>query len=267
MAGDDQKFLERLKRFDSPAAVAKSYRELEQKVSSGQLKPPPAALPADATPEQVTAWRKEQGLPDNAEAFIQSLELPQGVVPGEADKPLLASFAEDATAAGWTQKQYNEAVSWFYKVQDNLLAERDTLDNDHWLETQTELLREWGPNFKGKQNTFNNSLTRMFPQELVPQVLNARLPDGTKMFGHSGVLKAWIDMAESLNPIQTAMPSVSGATMASADARIAEIETKYLRAPRNSPEGKAYWEGGVSQEYNQLLAARETMRERQGASR
>jgi len=56
MAAGDNAFLKTLDRFDSPAALAKAYRELTAKLSSGELR---AAKPPrqDASPEQIAAWR------------------------------------------------------------------------------------------------------------------------------------------------------------------------------------------------------------------
>jgi hypothetical protein len=41
--------------------------------------------------------------------------------------------------------------------------------------------------------------------------------------------------------------------------RIGEIETRYMLAPRNTPEGKAYWTRGIAEEYRQLLETRQQM--------
>jgi hypothetical protein len=266
LAGGDATFRKTLDRFDSPTALAKSYRELATKLSSGELKAPPAPLPDNATPEQVTAWRAEQGLPKDAAAYVTGLQLPGGVVPGEADKPLLASFAQSAMAANWTAAQYNQAVGWYYGLQDQLVAERQQADDDMWMETQTELLREWGPRFKANQNNFNNWLATTFPADLVPAVVNARLPDGTKMFGHPGVLKAVMEQWQTINPVQSALPNVPGATLGNLDSRISEIEQKYMRASPGSAEWKTYWDKPMQEEYRGLLNARETTKARQTAA-
>ena len=54
------------------------------------------AQAASASVRQIAAWRSENGVPDKADDYVGALDLPQGVVPGEADKPLLASFAQTA---------------------------------------------------------------------------------------------------------------------------------------------------------------------------
>src|SRR5215467_12925863 len=64
LAGGDNAFRKTLDRFDSPAALAKAYKELTARLSSGDLKatrPPPG----NPTPEQIALWRAEQGLPQS----------------------------------------------------------------------------------------------------------------------------------------------------------------------------------------------------------
>src|SRR5258708_4539766 len=109
LAGGDKAFRKTLDRFDSPAALAKAYKELTSRLSSGDLKatkPPPD----NATPEQLAAWRAEQGLPQSATAYVDGLQLGDGTVTGEAEKALLASFADEALKDRWTADQYNRAV-------------------------------------------------------------------------------------------------------------------------------------------------------------
>jgi hypothetical protein len=65
----------RLARFPGPADLSKSFRSLEQKLSSGEFKKP---LAENATPEEKATWRKENGLPEKAEEYVAKLALPNG---------------------------------------------------------------------------------------------------------------------------------------------------------------------------------------------
>src|SRR5215831_3317501 len=70
LAGGDKAFRKTLDRFDNPAALAKAYKELTARLSSGDLKatrPPPD----NATAEQIALWRGEQGLPQSAAAYVE----------------------------------------------------------------------------------------------------------------------------------------------------------------------------------------------------
>src|SRR3546814_3644725 len=54
------------------------------------------ALPIYATPEQIAEWRKEQGIPEKPEDY--DLKFDNGLVIGEADKPLVAEFLKASHA-------------------------------------------------------------------------------------------------------------------------------------------------------------------------
>lgn len=267
MAKGDAKKLARLQRFNSPNDVFNSYTEIEGKVSAGKLKAVAEPLAADATPEQTAAWRKEQGLPDNADAFVAGLALPNGVTPGEADKPLLASFAEEATLAGWSQRQYNEAVGWYYKLQDSLLSDQQRGDEDFHIHSTQELQQEWGTEFRPNLTRITQFMDAHFPKEVQNIILSARANDGSIIGNHPAFNRVVLELAKFVNPVGAIMPNIPGANMTNVDDRIREIETKYLNAPRNSPEGQAYWVGGIADEYRNLLQVREDAKARQGAGR
>src|SRR3546814_8159770 len=80
--------------------MRKSQRALEQKLSSGEFK---KAIGPDATPEQIAEWRKEQGIPEKPEDY--DLKFDNGLVIGEADKPLVAEFLKASHATNVTPAQ------------------------------------------------------------------------------------------------------------------------------------------------------------------
>lgn len=267
LAAGDEKALKRLERMGSPADVFKAYRELEGKLSSGKLRAAPEPLAADATPEQVAAWRSEQGLPADADSFVKGLELPQGVIPGEADKPLLADFAAAATKANWTQEQYNQAIGWYYGLQDRLLGEQQQADADYHIASTQELQREWGTEFKQNINRVTQFFDKFMPKDFADALRSARLPDGSIAGNSPAFNRAFAELSRAYDPAGTVLPNVPGATMANVESRISEIETKHMRAPYGSADWKAYHMGEagakMQQEYRSLLEARIANAERQ----
>jgi hypothetical protein len=267
MAGGDKAFLKTLDRFDSPAAVAKAYKELTTKLSAGELRAmrPPAA---DATPEQVAAWRTAHGLPENAEAYLNGLSLGDGMLAGEANRPMLLSFAQAALAGNWSGEQYSQAVRWYFATQDHLLAERKRADGAFKHATARELTREWGNDYDVNRNTVVQFCDRHFAQDLMIDLLNSRLPDGSLLANHAGFNRAILAVARTVDPRGTLLPNASGAGVSGVDSRIAEIEGKYMRAPHGSDSWKAYWTGDsgarMQQEYRGLLGAREQARGARG---
>jgi len=261
MAGGDKAYEKMLERYDSPAAVAKGFRELRTKLDSGELKAPAKPLAADAKPEEIAAWRKENGLPDDAKAFVSGLKLPDGTVLGKQDEPLLASFADVAMKSGWNQDTYNTAVDWYYKAADAAAAQLADNDATFHADTLTELTGEWGKEFKANQNAIGN-FVNMFPEEFRTNLLLARTPDGRVLGDHPMFLRAALMLAKDINPAATVLPAAAGGGLSSVESRIAEIEG-VMRDPKRSGE---YWHGDsgakMQSELRDLYGARDKMKGR-----
>jgi hypothetical protein len=263
LAAGDKAFLKTLDRFDSPTALAKAYKELTTKLSAGELRAikPPGA---DATPEQLAAWRTAHGLPENVDAYVSGLRLADGMLAGEANRPLLASFAEAALAGNWSGEQYSQAVRWYFAMQDQVLADRQRADGEFKQTSARDLTREWGNDYAVNRNTVAQFCDRYFAQDLKLDLLNARLPNGTVLANHPAFNKAILDVARIVDPRGSLLPNTSGAGLSNVESRIAEIEGKYMRAAHGSDPWKSYWTGEsgarMQQEYRGLLAAREQTR-------
>jgi hypothetical protein len=263
MAAGDRAFLKTLERFENPAALAKAYKELTSKLSSGEIRAFKGP-PDDATPEQIAAWRTDHGLPEDAAAYVKGLKFADGTVPGEPDQPLLASFAERAMNGHWTAEQFNQAVGWYYALQDQLAAQRHLADGAFKEQSSSELMRDWGTDYAINRNSVVQFLDRTFPQDFKIDLLNARLPDDNMLANHPAFSRAVLEIAKTLNPRGSVLPNASGAGLSSVESRIAEIEGKYMRATHGTDSWKSYWTGEagarMQQEYRSLLAAREQAR-------
>ncbi len=254
LAAGDKSFLKTLERFDSPAALAKAYREFTTKLSSGELKAM-KPVPENATPEEVAAWKVDRGLPESAEAYISGLKLSDGTLAGESDRPLLASFAERALDANFTGEQYNRAVGWYFALQDRMLAERQQADGQFKAQSASDLMREWTGDYAMNRNMVAQFFDRTFPQQFKTEMLNARLPDGRMLANDPAFNRAILELAKFVNPSGALLPNNSGAGPSSVEARIAEIETKYMRAAHGSESWKSYWAGESGAACNRNTAA------------
>jgi hypothetical protein len=260
LAGDDKTALTDLARYTDPKAVYKSLRELQTKISKGELKAPPAPLAKDATPEQVTAYRQANGLPDKPEAFVEKLELPNGVVVGEAEKPLVGQFAKMAFDKGWSQQQMNEAVSWWYEAQDASEAQRAEADHSTLVAAQGELIGEWGQQeYKVNMNAVGSLLSTM-PEALRNNMLTARMPDG-RMVGNTAEFNRWAAaQARELNPSATLVPVGDPNAMKTIETEISAIEKEM------ADQRSGYWRGPEADRkqarYRELVDAQEKMKTR-----
>lgn len=253
LAAGDDKFRKRLDRFDSPEALARSYRELENKVRSGSIKAP---LGADATPEQVAEWRKENGVPDEPTGY--EVKLPNGVVFGDADKPAVDSFLTHAHGKNWGQDQVNEALEWYASHQDSVLAQQQAADDAFNAEGQEQLREVWGADFKRNLNALQNLLAGA-PDGMADRLLLGRTADGRLVGDDPAVLQYLVGLAREINPTATLVPAGQD-QMKGLETRIGEIET--LMRDSHSP----YWndrEGPkIQAEYRELITAREKMGKR-----
>jgi hypothetical protein len=200
MAGEDKEFRRQLDRYGSPLDVGQKTRNLEKLVSSGQLKRP---LDDKATPEQIAAWRKDNGVPDKPEDY--KVELKNGLVLGEADKPIVDEFTKAAHAKNWTPAQVNDALQFYYETQDRLTQQRQAFDAEQMQKAQDALHAEWGPDYRRNINAVDNLLGAL-PDEIGPLLVNGRLADGTKIGNDPRVMKALRQIAMDLNPAASLVP-------------------------------------------------------------
>lgn len=154
LAGDDKDALKRLARFPDEASLYKSYRALEQRLSSGELKKP---LADNASPEDIAAWRRDNGLPESQDGYLDALALPNGVVIGEADKPVVREFAAAALDGHVAPEQFNRMVAKYYEIQDAQRIAREDADATFKQSAESELRTEWqGAAFRQNLNGIQN---------------------------------------------------------------------------------------------------------------
>jgi hypothetical protein len=229
LAGDDKDFAKQLGRYSDEAAFGKAYRALQTKLSSGEFK---KALPEGASAEELATWRKENGLPDKAEGYVEKLELPKGLIIGEADKPIVAEFAAAALEGNVDPKQFNGMVAKYYDILDKQRAAQEDADAAFKTESEEALRTEWqGPEFRRNLTAVNN-LIATWSEGLATNVLAARGPDGRKLGDSPALIKQLAALAVELNPTSTLVPAGTtdpGKTVA------AELESiRELR--RNNPD-------------------------------
>ena len=254
LAGGDEKELKRLARFASEADIYKSFRELEKKKSNGELK---QALSKDATPEELTQWRKENGIPESADKY--DLKFDDGLVIGENDKPLIDKFVASMHGKNANEDQVKAAIATYYSLigeKQQAQAESDVAFKDQSIELLKE---EWGGEFKKNLAAVNGFLAAL-PDEPRAAFEHARTPDGKKLGDDPAIIKWLAATAYEINPAASVMPSsVSNPAGAISD-EIAAIEKMV------GDKTSAYWKGADAQKnqdrYSELLAARDKINAR-----
>lgn len=226
-APGDANFRKRLDRFTAPSDVAKSWRALELKQSSGELK---SQLPKEATPEQVTAWRKDNGIPEKPEGYVEKLSLPNGMVLGAEDKPIVAEFAAAAHEHNISPAALSGLVAQYYKIQDAQALRQQEADGAFKQQSDDALRTEWGADYRANINAVGNLLARM-PSGFDAQFIGARILAPTKedpgrtvsLGNHPAFIKWAAGIEREINPAATLLPSRGGDPAAGVNARLAEI--------------------------------------------
>lgn len=248
MAGDDTKALKRLERFNDPTEVFRSYRAIEQRIDSGELR---SKLPADAKPEELTKWRQENGIPETPDKY--DLKFESGLVIGEDDKPIVDGFLKHAHANNMTPDAVKANLEWYYSEVERQTSERHEQDKAAEQRAQDVLRPLWGNEYRENMNRIS-SLLAMGQGNLTEKLLRGRLSDGTPIGSDPDVLRFLATLSRELNPTGTIVPAAGGNVASAVEDEIASIE-KLMKTDR-----KAYDADEKKQaRLRELYAARDRM--------
>lgn len=252
MAKGDEKLTKLAGRYASPEAMFDAFVSANNRIRSGELK---AVLPEDAKPEELAAWRKDNGIPEKADGY--DLKFESGLVIGDEDKTAIDSFLEAAHAMNMTPDQVKTAIEWNEANKGAQIEARNELDEDQRVEALDTLNEEWGGNFRRNVNMVEGLLT-MMPESVRDELQSARMPDGTAIFNNPDIMRGFAAIAHELNPAGSVAPASGGDPMKGVNEEIAQIESdmKANRTEYNKDEKK-------QARYRELLEAREKMSSRQ----
>lgn len=256
MAGNDDKEMRQLERYTSPVDIWKKARELERRMSSGELK---SSLPKDAAPEVVAAWRKENGIPEAPEKY--ELKLKDGLVIGEADKPIIDGFLKSAHAKHVSSEQASAMVDWYYDEIERQSQAREKADKEAATKAVDALRAEWGADYRTNMNLVEG-LIQTLPESVREAFKFGRLADGTPLFANADALKGLALMARQVNPVAAIVPN-AGANAASAiDDEIKQYEG-WMKAPKGHADYAKYWgDEKVQARLRDLYTAREQVQKK-----
>lgn len=199
VAGDDDKFKSTLDRFATPADFGNSFREAQQKIRSGQLKP---ELPEDATEEQIKDFRRNNNIPLEPTGYLDNL--PDGLVVGEDDKELMADFMGALHSANADPKIAVAAIEWyndFAEKQQEAIADLDTEQAREAVDALRDPETGWGQDFRQNMNLIKSALDTYFGEDAKDQLLNGRYQDGRGFFNDPAVLMGLAQMARAVNDV------------------------------------------------------------------
>ena len=242
LAAGDEKAVKQLERYTTPAEVWKKARELEAKVTSGELR---AVLGKDAPPEAVAAWRAQNGIPPTPDKY--ELKLTPGIKLDDSDKPILDAILGRLHAKNVSNEQASEFVNAYYdavEVEGKQAAEQEAKDKQ---QVTDELNKKWGAEYRGNMNRISALLDKSLPANSKLKVTLQNTVAVNQEFA-----ELMEKLAREINPHTTLIPG-AGENFANALAdEIKEIEDfmKKDRPAYNKDEAK-------QARYRALLEARD----------
>lgn len=240
MAGEDEKFLNKLKRYGSPLDYSKAYREMEKLVSANTKRP----LPENATPEELEVYRKENNIPLKPEEY--DLTLPDGLVIGEEDKPMVMEVIKELHGQNADPKMVKTMLTAYYKLQDQQSLEFHKQEEAHKNETVEALRAELGPEYSAVKEGLKGFLASQ--GDIGDMLANARGADNRALLNTPTFVK-WLNGIRMAVDPQATVAHITGGTGLSADDRIAEIQ----KIIRDTPE-EYYRNPKLQQEMEKLSA-------------
>jgi hypothetical protein len=231
----DEKVLKRLERYASEADVANALIHAQDRIAKG-IKP---ELAKDATAEQVTEYRKALGIPEKPEEY--KVELANGRVIGDEDRPLVDQFLKDMHAAHTPPAQVTAMLESYYAIQDKQVEAREDADIDQKVACTTELKEAYGPEHKENMRAVNGLLDTL-PAGVGDAMREARMADGTLLFNHAPLVRAMVQLAKDLNPAATVVPGAAGNAAKSLGEQIAEFNAIQATRDLTPAENKRHLE-------------------------
>jgi hypothetical protein len=252
-SGNNADLLKLAERYSTPGDLLNALNNAQKKIDSGAIKQP---LPKDATPEQLAAYRKENGVPEAAEKY--DLALPDGLVIGESDKPIIDGILSAMHGKNASQEMVTGFLTEYYKQEKVFQAKRETDIADNKRSTDDQLHREWGDEYRGEINRIENLLSTFSPE--TQAVIQYGVDDkGMPLLNNPHFLKDLAVNARMVNPVSTILPGAGAGTATSVDTEIATIEK------RMAEDRDGYFKDNAMQaRYRDLLTWKENQKTRAG---
>ncbi len=244
---DPEKDLKQLERYESPEQIWKKARELERRMSAGELR---TTLPKGASAAEVEQWRKDNGIPLKPEEY--KINMPAGRQAPKDDDAFLKAFLKDAHGENYTQGQVDRAISSFYAEVDRQEQAIGEAEKQAERDCDDKLHQVWGADYRVNKSMEEALLARA-PAGFRDRFMNGYLADHTPIRASPEAHQWLVQMEREINPAASVMPGAGGDVTKTIDARI--LELKGMMGNQNSE----YWKGpkaeALQEEYRKLLDA------------
>ena len=187
-----EKFLSRLAKYPTREAALLALIDAQNKISSGKYK---AALPDDATDDELAAWRKDNGIPDDAKGY--KLVKVQGEEWTDADKPGLDKLLGRMHEKNASQAQVDAVLATYKEViaeAKQIQADRiKAIDREDVTETRDILRHEYKPSLQILDRAFKDA--SFLPEDVGEMIKTSRMSDGRRLVNNAEMMRIIRDVA------------------------------------------------------------------------
>jgi len=177
----------------------------------------------DATPEDMARYYNALGRPETAEGYdLGDFAPPQGM---PWDPNLQTNMVEDMHASGLSNEQVNGVIRAFAKHQGEAWMQAQVAVAQGREDSEKALRAELGDGYDGAIEMGGRAALAGFGPELLKEVENIPLADGTLLGNHPAMNKAFIEIGKQMGEhgMFADKTSTAGALMSPAEAQ-AELE-------------------------------------------
>jgi len=254
IAGEDTKFLGRLKRFASPQNFGKAWVNAQDLVSQKGPK-----RPEGDDPEALASWRVEMGLPDTPEGYLQ--DMPEGLIIGDDDKEIAKEFLESMHADDVPPSTVHKTMKWYHGEQARQAEAIVEMDRVRRAGVEDELRQEWGNEYSANLGGVHSLFDTHAASGLRERFFAARFADGTPFGDDPDALRFLTAISNDINPQGTITPAAGQGVPQAIDDEIAGLEAEMKDA--KGKESGGYWNSEAKRKrYLDLTVLRDKMKAR-----
>jgi len=218
-SGGDKEYATRLERYKTQADMGKALKEAQNTIRSGNLLKP---LAEGATPEEVTAYREQMGVPQEASGYLEALG--EGEVIGENDKAIYDGLAGIMHKHNVKPEAFKDLHNWIGEMGQTIDDQQSESDYASADQLKTDLRQDWGSDYKPNLNVMRAFIDANMSEEAGNLLLSARGPDGGQLFNNREFIDNMVRLSREFNPIGAVLEPGSSSPGETIDAEIASIK-------------------------------------------
>lgn len=235
LAGDNQEISKLLERYKTPTDAAKAHLEAVKKIRIGNKAAPPPGPEASA--EDLAKWRADAGIPADPTGY--DLELGNGLVIGEADKPVVDDWLKYAHKNNMKPADVKAAVAYMIERQGQTMAAMKAETDKASVEAINRLKSEYGDAGFNEMLEVRKVFMESLPDSVRTSLEHAVLPNGMPIGADYDVFLWLHDQAISSGYNDKIAPK-GGSGVQSISDQLMELNKKFAGMP-NGSEKNAVW--------------------------